>query len=106
MPNESTDLHVFGPFPIPFKKNGNGVSKRITKENAASFWASDDGESIGPKQGVYIFALRAGKGFTPWYVGKATKSFKQETLHQTKLNYYNDVIYHGHKGTRSCPNLS
>jgi len=99
MPNESTDLHVFGPFPIPFKKNGNGVSKRITKENAASFLASDDGKSIGPKQGVYIFALRAGKGFTPWYVGKATKSFKQEALHQMKLDCYNDVIYHGQKGT-------
>ncbi len=35
--------------------------------------------------GVYVYALRAGRGYTPIYVGKATKSFKQECFTPDKI---------------------
>ena len=42
------------------------------------------------------FALR--RVNTPWYVGKATKTFKQEALGPYQLNHYNDVLFDGRKG--------
>lgn len=93
------ELVVFGPFPIPFQSPGKGTSKRIAKEDAKAFWELDNPHAIGDKQGCYIFALKASKGFKPWYVGKATKTFKQEALHPGKVQHYNDVIFKGQKGT-------
>lgn len=46
-----------------------------------------------------MFALRAAKGFTPWYVGQAKKSMKQECFTPHKLQHYNDVLFTGKKGT-------
>ncbi|QYY36868.1 hypothetical protein [Ruficoccus sp. ZRK36] len=51
------------------------------------------------KQGCYVFALKAGRGHKPWYVGKATKSMYQECLSLDKLNKYNEVLFKGNKGT-------
>jgi hypothetical protein len=95
---EQTDLIVLGPYSIPHEKLSKGTSKQITKENAKSFWEQEEVTQAAMKQGCYIFALKAGKGFTPWYVGKATKNFKQEALHQIKLTYYNEVIFKGKRG--------
>ena len=95
----STELVVFGPFAIPFDRQGKGTSKRISKENAKAFWEMEGPSAVAEKQGCYVYALKAGKGFMPWYAGKATKTFKQEALHPTKLQHYNDVIFKGRKGT-------
>jgi len=92
MAAKQAELVVFGPHPIPFKKGGKGTSKRITKEHAISFWAQDEVKQISNKQGCYVFALKVGKGFTPWYVGQASKNFKQEALHSTKLVHFNDGV--------------
>jgi hypothetical protein len=51
------------------------------------------------KQGCYVFALKAAKGFTPWYVGKSTKSMKQEALGTHQINLYNQALFKGIKGT-------
>ena len=95
----ANELVVLGPFAIPFEPQGKGTSKHITKENAKAFWEMDDLGAIGSKQGCYVFALRAGKGFRPWYAGKATKTFKQEALQPGKVQHYNAVIFKEHKGT-------
>lgn len=42
--------------------------------------------------------MKAGKGYTPWYIGKASKNFKQECLSDQKLLKYNDVLFKGKKG--------
>jgi hypothetical protein len=99
MAAKQTKLIVFGPYSIPYDGNDKGTSKQITKDNAKSFWEQKEVKKVSMKQGCYIFALKVGRGFTPWYVGKATKNFKQEALHSTKLNHYNEVIFKGNKGT-------
>ncbi len=93
MAAKQTELIVFGPYSIPYEAHAKGISKQITKENAKSFWEQKEVKQVAMKQGCDIFALQVGRGFTPWYVGKTTKNFKQEALHSTKLNHYNEVIF-------------
>jgi len=93
------DLIVHEPIEIPFRKQRNGNAKQILAKHVASFWALPVAHAIAQKQGCYIFALRAAKGYCPWYVGKATRSFRQEALGPYQLNHYNDVLFDGRKGT-------
>jgi len=93
------DLIIHGPIEIPFRKQRNGNAKQILNQHVAAFWALAAAQAIARKQGCYIFALRAAKGFCPWYVGKATRSFRQEALGHYQLNHYNDVLFDGRKGT-------
>jgi len=92
----ASDLIVQGPFEIPYENHSTGSSKHISKDDRDAFLSSLG--DIAKKQGCYIFSLRAGRGFCPWYVGKATKSMVQECMAADKLNYYNDVLFHGYKG--------
>jgi hypothetical protein len=98
MAAKQTELIVLGPYSIPYTRQDKGTAKHITNDNAKSFWEQEKVKQVAMKQGCYIFALKAGKGFTPWYVGKATKNFKQEALHPTKRSHYNEVIFRGKKG--------
>jgi len=75
---------VDGPFEVPFYQ-GN-AAKAISSEEARGFW------ELNPKyekrRGCYIFAIRAGGGITPIYVGKATRGFKSEVFTADKLAKY------------------
>lgn len=95
----ATDLEIVGPISIPFQKNGAGSSKHIGKAEVKAFWESTEAKAVAEKQGCYVFALQAAKGFRPWYVGKATKTMEQECLQAHKLTHYNEVLFKGHKGT-------
>lgn len=84
---------IHGPFEIPINKKNGLVdrSKSILKE----FWATVDRAeaSTSSSCGCYLFAIRAGKGFKPWYVGLAGKqSFQHECFSAQKINIYNDVL--------------
>ncbi len=95
-----TLLKIVGPIEIPYEKQTKGASKRIGKDHVKQFWQNPKGKIFEDKQGCYIFALKAGKGFTPWYIGKATKSLKQECFSFHKLaNHFNEVLFKGNKGT-------
>ena len=94
-----TELIVMGPYKLPFGHHGKGTSKRISKEHAAEFWAQEELKDLAGKQGCYVFALQAGRGFMPWYVGKTAANFKQEVMQAHQLEHYNDVIYKDRKGT-------
>ena len=98
MASSQTELVVYGPFKVPYDSPGRGTSKRIGRNHAKVFWDSKEMQTIRSKQGCYIFALAASGGYQPWYVGKASKTLKQEALHDHKLVYYNQVIYKGRKG--------
>lgn len=64
------------------------------------FWnRSDELERLGDERGCYVFAIRAGRGFTPIYVGKATKSFKQECLNSANKHKFADGLADYKKGT-------
>ncbi len=91
-----TVFKVDGYYEVSFKK-GKGKGKHISqKEASEKFWKEHP--SLKNKVGCYIFAIRAGKGFTPMYVGKATISFKQEIFSSNKIVKYNDAIF-GRSGT-------
>lgn len=92
----ATDLRVIGPINIDYQKAGS--RKNIGENHVKSFFEKEGFRSISEKQGCYVFALKAGLGFTPWYVGKTKKSMKKECMADGKLKYYNPILFNGKKG--------
>jgi hypothetical protein len=85
----------YGPFTLP---RSNGAVDRTEKR---AFWEKIEGShpSLPAAVGCYIFAIKAGKGFTPWYVGKTEKlSFARETWQDGKLLNFGEVIRNYDKG--------
>ncbi len=77
-----TSFVVHGPFDIDFEKRKGGRVLLFDE-----FWAEDsDAKYVEGERGCYVFAIRTGRGTTPVYVGKATKSFKQETFNPANKN--------------------
>ena len=77
----------------------NGAVDRTKKK---AFWEmiEESHPSLPDAVGCYIFAIKAAKGFTPWYVGKTEKlSFGSETWQDGKLLLYGEVIRKYAKGT-------
>ena len=91
-------LCVLGPFNIPLVSVVNTNAKHVAGSKALkAFWNSTVGThgeeaAISKKDGIYIFAMRVGKGFTPWYVGLASNSFEKEVFTAGKLVKYNQVV--------------
>lgn len=81
---------VFGPLTIPRTRRGG-----IDDDKLRDFWQQVE-EKFAPglkkASGCYIFGTRAGKGATPWYVGKATKSFEKECFTDRNLRNYDKVL--------------
>lgn len=82
---------IHGPFEI--KKD----EKLINRSNSAKrgFW--DDVKKVDPSLpsacGCYLFAIRAGKGVKPCYIGLAAKqAFEKECFAPHKINIYNDAL--------------
>lgn len=92
-----TDLKLYGPIEIECKIDR--AVKYIDNAEKKNFLIDLDDADLSMKQGCYVFAIRAGRGFCPWYVGKATKSFRQECMTSHKLHNYNAVLSGGRKGT-------
>ena len=85
-------FYPVGPFVIEKKTNG---LIQATTEKLKEFWENVDEEygNLSKSCGCYVFATRAGKGITPWYIGKAEKqSFAKECFQPHKINHYNDAI--------------
>jgi hypothetical protein len=77
-----------GPFDIPHKKAAGGHCLYYK-----DFWdQTTDLKLIGEERGAYLFCIHAGKGFTPIYVGSATKSFRQECFNATNRNKYHEGL--------------
>lgn len=89
---------VLGPFVVPFGPNGY-----LEYRNLSGFWTQLDQvrKGISTWHSVYIFAMRAGRGYRPWYVGKATgkRGFAQEVFAPHKLVHYNAVANGYRRGT-------
>ncbi|MBW1745889.1 MAG: hypothetical protein JRJ25_06070 [Deltaproteobacteria bacterium] len=87
-------FYPYGPFKIDKKSNG---LIQATNEHFKNFWKAIDEEytSLSQACGCYIFATKAGKGITPWYIGKAEKQpFAKECFQPHKINHYNEAIAH------------
>lgn len=97
--NMEREFIVLGPFDIPVKRYPSGrlIDSR-TKAPLDSFW--EDAEAVAKKKGLagkplrerfgcYVYAHRAGLGYTPWYVGQTKRGFGYEAFERAKLIHYN-----------------
>ena len=86
----------FGPFEMP--RSGSLVDAR----KFARFWSTIERQSPGLSGavGCYVFAIKAGKGAKPWYVGKTEKrNLKDETWSTHKLYVYTKALNLRKRGT-------
>jgi hypothetical protein len=89
-----TLFSVEGPFTVPTYEGK--AARTITPDNVATFWRTHTG--FRRERGCYVFGIR-GRGLTPGYIGKATKSFKQEVFAPQKLANYLRFLADVRKGT-------
>lgn len=76
---------IHGPFELQFEKRPGGRTLAFN-----DFWADgSDAAYLAEERGCYVFAIR-NKNLTPIYVGKATKTFKQETFNQANKHKYHN----------------
>lgn len=85
---------VHGPFKVPVYQGKAG--RVIGAEEGREFFA--ERSHFSKRRGCYVFGIR-GRGLTPWYVGKATKGFKQECFEPHKLEKYDRCLADCRKGT-------
>ncbi len=90
-----TIFTVDGPREVPVYQGNAG--RTITDENIQDFW--NENTDLAKRRGCYVFGMRAGKGWTAAYVGKATKSFRQEVFAHHKLTRYQQFLVDYQKGT-------
>lgn len=86
---------IYGPFKIPCYRGRAG--RAIDRNQLPQFWARH--KAIAGCQGCYVFAIQAGKGYTPIYVGKATRSFERECFTYHKLDRYHRCLVDYVRGT-------
>lgn len=102
---------VRGWFKVDYEKRKGG--RTLVFDN---FW-SDGSETHGlaSERGCYVFAIKTGRGLDPVYVGKAAKTFKQETFNPTNRHKFQNgfskyakglpvVFFVCHPGQRGKPN--
>jgi hypothetical protein len=70
------------------EKNTGLLLEKIGKE----FWKPEENRRFSEKRGVYVFGIRASKGFTPYYVGKTKINFQFELFSHRNINIFNRVI--------------
>jgi len=89
---------VLGPIEIPW-----GDDRYIETRDLGGFWSAPEQArpGISTSHGIYLFAMRAGHGYTPWYVGKtsARRGFSDEVCQPHKLGHYNAVVHRYQRGT-------
>jgi hypothetical protein len=88
-------VKVKGPFKVPIYVGKGGRS--ITDDGVKEFWRTN--KKYEYRKGCYVFAIRAGKGYTPGYVGKATKRFGKEVFEYHKLTRYQQFLVDYARGT-------
>lgn len=77
-------FEIYGSYKLPKDRDGF-----IDQKQAKSDLRNREGFS---GCGCYLFAVSAGKGIKPWYIGKAVEqSFEKECLGAHKLNIYNKL---------------
>jgi hypothetical protein len=86
----------YGPFKVPIESGG------IDKSREREFWdtVEDTNPGLSTAVGCYLFAIRAGRGVRPWYVGKTEKAgFKKEVFQDHKFRLYWEILKGRRKGT-------
>jgi hypothetical protein len=109
MPQNSIKiLEVSEAIEIPCTKNKlqrGGISRFIENvhvKHVDEFWSGEEAKKIQNKKGCYIFCLKNGPGYTPWYVGKTDRTFKLECFTDNKLKKYNGLLHSGNNQGIPC----
>jgi hypothetical protein len=90
-----TAFDVYGPHEVPFELRPNG---RWIPTGCPAFW--EDHSSLAERHGCYVFVIRSGRGYKPWYVGKAARlTFGKECFNHRNSNCYNRALQDTRKGT-------
>ena len=86
------EFEISDPVDVVFE--GKGKYKFISRDCRRNFLSSISFSQYERKQGVYIFALRSGKGYMPWYVGKTNgkRGMVQECMTPDKSTKYNEAL--------------
>jgi hypothetical protein len=85
------DFDVAGPFELSRHGAKQIITKTSLKELKPELEAWEEG--LSDACGCYVFALKAGKGYTPYYVGQACKrSIVDEALNPSNREKYNEVL--------------
>lgn len=88
---------IYGPYEVP--RNKYGKTKLITKDSLPTLLKAINNDGLVNGCGCYVFALRASKGYTPWYVGQASKMrLLDESMNPNNREKYNKLIA-SHRGT-------
>jgi hypothetical protein len=88
-------FRVAGPYKVPFDRKTGGRVLHHKK-----FWGqSEELRDLSTERGCYVLALQASKGATPLYVGKATKTFKQECFNPSNIHKFYNALADYRKGT-------
>lgn len=85
------DFDVAGPFAL----SRHGRIRIITKQSLKDLKTQleDWDEGLSEACGCYVFAVRAGRGYTPYYVGQASKrAIADEALNPSNREKYNVVL--------------
>ena len=83
-----------GPYVVPA---GAAKKKYVDKEKVLSFWKKYP--KLASRTGCYIYGVRAGKGWTPYYIGKATRDFESEALSDRNLVHFVNKVLNDRTGT-------
>lgn len=93
----SVKFEIVGPIDLPFKVNDKRA-KMITRADGIDCLKEHDLED---SRGCYVFCVRGSHGaISPYYVGKASKTFGQECFAADKINKYNIIL---HRKTHGRP---
>jgi hypothetical protein len=88
-------FEVHGPFEITYENRKGGRCLVFD-----DFWAQEsDAQYLAKERGCYVFAIRTGGGLQPIYIGKATKTFKQETFNPSNRHKYHNGFSDYSRGT-------
>jgi len=89
-----TSFNVRGWFGIEYEKRKGGRTLVFDR-----FWSEgSEAHSLADECGCYVFAIKTGRGLDPIYVGKATKTFKQETFNPNNKHKYHSGFSEYAKG--------
>jgi hypothetical protein len=89
------NFDVFGPFEIP--RNEAKTLVDVTRLGEVRKAAEEARSGLSVARGCYVFVIRAGLGFTPWYVGQTNKlTFIKEAFGNHKIIKYNNVLNKTH----------
>jgi hypothetical protein len=88
-------FEILGPVKVECYK---GAAGRVVVDESLEHFCTHH-PSIAARRGCYVFGIRASRGYTPIYVGKATKSFEQECFTGHKLKHYNRALADYARGT-------